>query len=183
LGSTGGFGLADGGFGIGAGGTEVEKRGKNVFFDGVEGRGGGGGTGGGNGNHFVAQFENHALSGLLADAGDAHELLDGTVAEGVDEIGSGEAGKNGDSQFGADAGNADELLEHHLFILREEAEESESILTDVGVNAEADLRADVRKASVGGDGDGEIVADASGFHNGLVGVLFEERSANVSNHQ
>jgi hypothetical protein len=184
LGSAGGFGFAHGGFGIGAGGTEVKQRGKDILLNGVEGgRGWGGAAGGGYGNHLVAQFEDHAFGGLLAHSRDAYKLFDGAVAKGVDKVGSGEAGENGDGQFGADAGYADELLEHSLFVLGEEAEEGEGVFADVGVDTEAHFGTYVGKAGVGGDGDREIVADASGFHNGLVGVLFEERSTNVSNHQ
>ncbi len=183
LGRAGGFGFADGGLGIGAGGAEIEERGQNVLLNSVEGGCGGGGASGGNGDHFVAEFENHAFGGFLSYTGDADELFDGAVAESVDEIWRGETGKDGNGEFGADSGDADELLEHGLFILGEEAEEGERVFAHVGVDAEANLCADVGQACVGGNGNGEVVTDAACLHNRLGRVFFEERATDESNHQ
>ncbi len=52
----------------------------------------------GGSDQLIFEFEHHALRGLLADAGDAHEALDFAVADGADQIRGGEAGKDGDGQ-------------------------------------------------------------------------------------
>ena len=63
---------------------------------------------------FVAQFQHHALRGLLADARDAHQLLHFAAADRADQVGRRHAGENLHRQRRPDAAHPDQLFEQRL---------------------------------------------------------------------
>ncbi len=63
-----------------------------------------------------------------------------------------------------------------------EAEEGDLVLADVGVDVEGGLGTVGWEGGEGGDADGDVVANASAFDDGLVGGLGEEASAEVGDH-
>ena len=79
--------------------------------------------------------------------------------------------KHRDGQLGADAAHRDQFLEQRLFLGAAEAEQRDGVLADVGVDAQPHLGARVRQRGIGGDGNGDVVADAAGFDDGLVGCF------------
>ena len=148
----GGLGvLLDGGFdgllGDGAGVAEVDQGGESI----VAGRAvmwasGGSGDCDGEVVELVLEFEDDALGGLLADAGDAGE--GGVVAgtDGGDEAVGADAAQDGDGELGADAADGEELFEEALLLGLGEAEEGELVFADVGVDVERGLGAFAREA-------------------------------------
>ena len=104
-------------------------------------------------------------------------------ADGGDEAGGVDAAEDRDGEFGADAGDGEELFEEALFGELGEAEEGELVFADVGVDVEAGLGALAGQGGVGGDGDGDVVADAGALDGDLVGGLCEEGAAEVGDHQ
>jgi hypothetical protein len=179
----GGF---EGALGDGAGVAEVDEGGEGVFADGAEARGvGRGGRGGGGGEvvELVLEFEDDALGGFFADAGDAGESGVVAGADGGDEAGGVDAGEDGDGELGADAGDGEELFEEAFFGELDEAEEGDLVFADVGVDVEAGFGAHGREGGVGGDGDDDVIADAGALDRDLVGGFGEDRSAEVGDHQ
>lgn len=162
--------------------AEVEKGGEDILIDAGERGGGLGGLFTGGRGEFIAEFEHHALGGFFADSGDADERGDFAFANGEDEIGGCNAGKNLDGEGGTDTGDSDELFEEGLFVSGEEAVEREGVFAHVSMDAEADFGAGIGEVGEGGDGDGDVVADAAGFDDGLVGVLFNQRAAEKGDH-
>ena len=78
---------------------------------------------------------------------------------------------------------ADQLFEQRLFVLRQEAVERQRILAHVGVDAQPHLRAGVGQVREGGNRNGDVVAHAARFHDGLVGMLLEQHAAQQSDHK
>src|SRR5216683_1839850 len=169
--------LGDGGFdgllGYGPGVAEVDEGGEGVVSGGAAvGASSGCGDGYGEVVQLVLEFEDYALGGLLAYAGDPGE--GGVVG--------GDATQDGDGQLGAYAGDGQELLEEALLLGLVEAEEGYLVFADVGVDVEGRFGAVGRKSGEGGDADGDVVAYAGALDDGLVGGFREEASAEVGNH-
>ncbi len=181
------MGFADGGFSGGAGGAEVDEGADEVEIEvrelgaGIEGDGGGGGADGD--VEFVAEFDDHAFGGFLADAGDAGELGEVAGADGLDEVDGGDAGKGGEGDFGADAGDGDEFFEEEFFFRGEEAVEEHGVFADMHMDAEFGFDAGVGEAGEGGDGDVDFIAHAGAFDDHEVRVFFEHAAAQMGNHR
>ncbi len=171
----------DGALGDGAGVAEVDEGGEGVVAGGAVVGGGCGGRGG-HVVELVFEFEDDALGGLFADAGDAGE--GGVVggADGGDEAVGVDAAEHGDGELGADAGDGEEFLEEALLLRLGEAEEGDLVLADVGVDVQAGLGAFGRERGEGGDADGGVVADAGALDDGLVGRFGEQAAAEESDH-
>jgi hypothetical protein len=140
------------------------------------------GWGGGEVVELVLEFEDDALGGFLADAGDLDEGGVVAGADGLYEAGGVDAGEDGDGEFGADAGDGEELLEEGFFLGLGEAVEGERVLGDAGVDVEPGFAAFGGQGGVGGDGDGDLVADAGTLEDGAVGGLGEDEAAEVGDH-
>jgi hypothetical protein len=179
--------FAKGLFGSGARAAEILESGEDVAFE--VGIGGSGFhdrdrfAGGVDRHELVFEFEDDALGGLFADAGDADETWEVTAADGGDEFGSGEAGEDRDGEFRADAADGDEAFEDGFFFRRGEAEEQECVFANVGVDAKGGGGALVWEGGEGGDGDLDVVADAGSFEDDLVRMLFEDGAAEVGDHK
>ena len=63
---------------------------------------------------FVAEFEDHALGSLFADAGNASQAGDVVVADGSDHFVGGHAAEDGDGELGTDAAHRDQLFEEQF---------------------------------------------------------------------
>ena len=168
--------LGDGGFDCflsdGAGVAEVDQGGESVVACGaVVWASGGGGDRGGKVVEFVFQFEDYALGGFFADAGDAGKggVISGT--DGSDEAAGVDAAEDGDGQLGANAGDGEELFEESLLLSFGESEERDLVLADVGVDVKRGLSALVGQRGEGGYADSDVVAYASALEDGLVGRL------------
>ena len=85
---------------------------------------------------LVLEFEDDALGGLLADAGDAGE--GGVVAgtNGSDETVGTDAAQDCDGELGADAADGEEFFEEAFLLSLGEAEERDLVFADVGVNVQ-----------------------------------------------
>jgi hypothetical protein len=103
-------------------------------------------------------------------------------AEGGDEAIGRKAALDGDGEFGADAADGDEALEDALVVAIEEAVEGEDVFADLGVDVECNFGAFGGERGVGADADGDVVADAGGLHDDLLGLLGEEASTEVRDH-
>jgi hypothetical protein len=185
LGGVGVFG--DGGFysllGYGAGVAEVDEGGESVVAGGtVVGASGGGGDGDGQIVEFVFEFEDYALGGFFADAGDAGKGGVVTGADGGDEAVGGDAAEDRDGELGADAADGEKLFEEAFFLGFGEAEEGDLVFADVGVDVQDGFGAFGGECGEGGDADGDVVADTGTFEDGLIGGLREEASAEVGDH-
>jgi hypothetical protein len=158
-----------GGEGVVAGGTVVEAS-------------GGGGDGYGEVVELVFEFEDDALGGFFADSGDASEGGMVAGADGGDESVARDAAEDRDGELGADAADGEELFEEALFLGLGEAEESDLVFANVGVDVQDGFGAFGGEGGEGGDADGDVVADAGAFEDGLIGGLREEASAEVGDH-
>ncbi len=78
--------------------------------------------------------------------------------------------------------HGDEALEEPLFFAIEKSEESDLVVRDLGVNVQRGLGAQRGQCRERGDGDGDVVADARGFDDGLAGLFEDELAAQVSDH-
>jgi hypothetical protein len=179
-----GFVFGDSGFdGFLRGGTlvaEVDEGGEDVFCRGASG--GYGGRGGGEVFELVFELDDEALGKFFADAGNAGERGVVLRAEGGDEAVGGKAALDGDGELGADARDGDKAFKDALVVAVEEAVEGEGVFADLGVDVERDFGAFDGERGVGGDADRDIVADASGFDDGLLRLLGEETSTEVRDH-
>ena len=133
--------LLDGGFdgllGYGTRVAKVDERRKSVVSGGtVVWTSGGGGDGWGEIVEFVLEFEDDALGGLLADAGDACEGGVIAGADGGDETAGVDATEDGDAELGADAADGEEFFEEAFLLGFGEAEEGDLIFADVSVDVE-----------------------------------------------
>ena len=123
------------------------------------------------GREFVAEFEDHALGGLFADAGNASDAGDVVVADGSDHFVGGHAAEDGDGELWTDAAYCDQLFEELFFGGTEESVERDLIFADVSVDVQGDLAAEAGQVRECWNGDGDVVAYAGGFDYGLVGML------------
>ena len=87
------------------------------------------------------------------------------------------------AERGTDSTDADQFFKQRLFILRQEAVERERIFTHVSVNAEPHFGARIGQVREGGDRNGDVIADTSGFHDGLVRMFLKQNPAQLCNHQ
>ena len=175
-----GYGLLDGFFGGGALVAEVGEGGEDVVYGCALDSGLDGGYG--EVVELVFEFDDEALGELFANAGDADELGVVLAANGLDGALGGEAAEYLDGQLGAYAADSDESLEEAFFLAIEEAEEGDLVFADLGVDVEGGFRTDAGEGGEGGDGDDHVIADASGFDDGLAGFLEDELAAEVSDH-
>ena len=93
-----------------------------------------------------------------------------------------DAAEDGDGELGADAADGEELFEEAFLLGFGEAEEGDLVFADVGVDVQGGFGAFVGKRGEGGDADGDVVAHASAFYDGLVRGFGEEASAEVGDH-
>jgi hypothetical protein len=135
------------------------------------------------GFEFVAEFEDHALGGFAADAGDFREAREISGPDGGDKLLHIHTGENLEGERGTDSGSAEEELEEVLFARGKKAVESESVFADMGVNQQSDLRMQIGKSGKGGEGDGDKIADTADVEDYLVGTFIEEAAAEESNHR
>jgi hypothetical protein len=104
------------------------------------------------------------------------------AADGSDEALGGDAAEDRDGELGADAGDGEEFFEEAFFLSFGEAEESELIFTDMGVDVKGDFSAFDRESREGGNADGDVVANAGAFDDGLVRGFGKKASAEMSDH-
>ena len=70
-----------------------------------------------------------------------------------------------------------------FLVLRQEAVERQRIFAHVGMDAQAHLGAGLGQVREGGNRDGDVVAHAARFDDGLVGMLLQQHAAQQSNHE
>jgi len=179
---SGGGVFDDGGFdgllGDGARVAEVDESGEGVVAGGAVVRATcGGGNGYGEVVEFVFEFEDDALSGLFADAGDASGGGVVAGADGGDESAGVDAAEDRDGELRADAGDGEELFEETFFLGLGEAEEGDLVFADVGVDVERGFGVFAGECGEGSDADGDVIADAGALDDGLVRGFGEETSA------
>lgn len=92
-------------------------------------------------------------------------------ADGGDETTGVDAAEDRDGQFGADAGDGEELFKEALLLSFGEAEEGNLVFADVGVDMERGFGAFAGQSGEGGYADGDVVAYARAFEDGLIGRL------------
>ena len=176
----------DGFLGDGTGIAEVDEGGEGVVASltgcSVLRASRGRGNGYGEIVEFVFQLEDNAFCGLLADAGDAGEGGMVAGADGGDKTAGIDTAENRDGKFWADAGDGEEFFEEAFFLSLREAEESELIFTDMSVDVKGDFSAFDRKSREGGNADGDVVANAGAFDDGLVRGFGKKASAEMSDH-
>lgn len=181
------MGLANGGFGGGALGAEVDEGADEIEIEvgedagGVEGDGRGGACDGD--VELIAQFDDHALGGLFADARDAGELDEIAGADGLDEVGRGDAGEGGEGDFGTDAADGDQFFEEQFFFRRVETVEQHGVFAHMHMDAELRFRAHVGEAGERGYRDVNFVAHAARFHDDQVRVFLQHGAAQMGNHR
>ena len=165
-------GVADGFVGVGGLEPEGDEGGGGVGGEGGLGgvrrgrRGGGGGMGAGRGE-FVAELDDEALGGFLADAGAVGEEFHVAACDGVLEGGEAEAAEDVEGGFGADAADFfDEEAEEVAFLCGGESVEGVFVFADDLEGVEAERAAGRGEFFGGGDGDVDFVADAGGFDDG-----------------
>jgi hypothetical protein len=105
------------------------------------------------------------------------------AADGADEAVGGDAAEDGDGELGADAGDGEELFEEALLGGLGEPEEEEGVFANVGVDVEAGFGAEVAELGIGGDGDGELVANAVAVEDNGVGCLAQDLSTKIRDHR
>jgi hypothetical protein len=164
--------------------AEVDEGGEGVVAGGavVGSGGGGGGDGYGEVVELVFEFEDDALGGLLADAGDAGEGGVIAGADGGDEAAGVDAAENGDGELGADAGDGEEFFEEAFLLGLGESEEGDLVFADVGVDVQCCFDAFAWECGEGGYADGDVVAYAGALDDGLIRSFGEETSAEMSDH-
>ncbi len=131
---------------------------------------------------LVFEFDDEALGQFFAYAGNARELRVILRADGLHGAIAGEAAEHFDGELGSDAADGDQPLEEALLFALEKTEEGDLIFADLGVDVQRGFRADRRQRRKGGHGDGDVVADASGFNDGLAGLFVDQLAAQVSDH-
>src|SRR5277367_3431773 len=94
-----------------------------------------------------------------------------------------ESAEDGHGELGADSGDGDEALEEALLVAVDEAVEGEEVFAHLGVDVEGNFGPFGGKRGEGGDADDDVVANASGFDDGLAGLFREEASAKVGDHR
>ncbi len=174
----------DGFLGDGARVAEVDESGECVVGDGAEvrARGRGGGGEALQVLELVFEFEDDAFGGFLADAGNLYQRGMVATADGGDEALRGDAAEDGDGELGTDTGDGNQALEETLFIELGEAEECKLVFGDLGEDVQAGFVAFAREGGEGGDGDGDVVANAGALDDGLVRRLGDEDAAEGSDH-
>src|SRR5450755_2344009 len=65
----------------------------------------------------------------------------------------------------------------------QESVEAERVLANMGVNVERDFRAGRGHFGKGRHADGNVIADAVGFDDGLVRMFRQQRSSKMRNHR
>ena len=173
-------------FGRGTGAAQVLESGENVAVERVIGWADFGRgdrfASGVDGRQLIFQFEDDALGRFLTYAWDADQGGDIGRANGRYESEGGQAGENGDGEFGADAADRDEAFEEGFLFSGGKAEEDDGVLAYMRVDAETGDGPGIGKCSESGDGDLNFVADAGGFENEEVGMLLEYGAFQVTDH-
>ena len=112
----------------------------------------------------------------------ADQLIDRAIAYCADEVRRSQAGQNRDRQLGTDTAYRNQSFENRFLFAGQEAEESQRVLANMGVDAKFNFGAGFGERGKCGDGNQDVVADTGGFHNHLVGVLFENLAAEEGYH-
>ncbi len=99
------------------------------------------------------------------------------AADGGDQVGRRQTGEDLHRQRRADAAHRDQLLEQRLLVLRQEAVQRQRVFADVRMDPQAHFGARVGQLGERGDGDGHVVPDPAGLHDGLVGMLLDQHAA------
>ena len=113
------------------------------------------------GGQFVAQFQDQALGGLEAEAGDADQGLGVLGGDGAGERVGVHRREDGQGDLGADPRHAEEQFKDLLVAGAGEAEQGDLLGADVGVDVQKRRLALRRQGVERGDGDGDLVADAA----------------------
>lgn len=132
---------------------------------------------------LVAQFDDDALGGFLADPGNRGDALDIAVDERGLEFAHGQAAERADGQLGPDAANGEQADEHVPLFFDEESEQFLVGLGDVVVGQDAAGFALRREAVVAAQRDEHLVADAPDVHDDACGLLLVELAFEKSNHR
>src|SRR5512147_2144124 len=64
----------------------------------------------------------------------------------------------------------------------EKSEQRDGIFANMRVNVHRDITAGTAEFGKSRDGNGDVVTDAGGFHDGLVRMFGDETAAKMSNH-
>ena len=120
---------------------------------------------------------------FLPTPGNAHQPIHLAAPDGANQIRRRQAGEHLHRQLGPDAAHPDQLFEQRLFVRREKAVERQRVFANVRVDAQPHLRAGIGQMSERRDRDDDVIADAAGFDDRLVGMLLDQNAAQQSNHE
>jgi hypothetical protein len=182
-GSDAAAGFGDGGFRGAFVIAEIDEGGLDVGFD-ARGRSRGRPFSfGGDGFELVLELHDHAFGGFATDTGNFRETCEIAATNGGHEFLDVHARENFEGEGGANTGSAEEQFEEMLFAGGEKAIEGEGILANVGVDEQRDFGVEFTESGEGGKGHGDEIADAADIQDDLIGPLFQEATAQESNHR
>ena len=104
-------------------------------------------------------------------------------AYGVDHLLGRHPTQNGDGKLGPDAAYRDQLFKQCLLGGTQKSVERECVLPHVSVDVQRDLAADCGQFGKCRNADDQVISDAASFDDGLVGMLGQQLSAQMSNHR
>ncbi len=167
--------------------AQIQQRRQHILFDSAEGGLGPYGNAGrrraaSQALQLVFQLQHHSFRGLLADAGNAHQLLHVSAANRVDDSGRRKAGQHLDGQRGPDAAHRDQFFEQRLLFRGEKAEQRERVFANVRVNAQRHLGARVGKRGKSRNRNHNVVADAGRIDDYLIRMFLKQLAAQEGDH-
>src|SRR5450631_279532 len=131
---------------------------------------------------LVAQLEHHAFGSFLADSRNSGEPRNIITANGVDHFIGGHAAQNGDGEFRPDSAHGNQLFKQCFLGRAQKSVERNHVFPHMSVNVQGDLAANTWQLGKCRHADGDVVSDAAGLNNGLVGMLGQQLAAKMSNH-
>src|SRR4029077_20181550 len=90
--------------------------------------------------------------------------------------------EHGHGEFGPNSAHTDEALEQLLLFATQKSVQRERVLAYMCMDVEGNLRPFGRQSGKTWDTDCDFVADSSGFKNHMRRMLFEDTSAEMSDH-
>jgi hypothetical protein len=133
--------------------------------------------------YLLAELQDDEVRLLLADAGHGDEPARVAVGDRVLQVLGVHAGEHPDRDLRPDRRDLEQEEEERTLGRLEETIELERVLAHVRVHVEVDLHAGIGQAVEGVERGEELVADAPGVDDDLLGRLFEEPAAKTRDHR
>lgn len=132
--------------------------------------------GGGARRQFVAQFQQQALRGFLADAWNARQQGGILRRHGMRQIVHRQSGKDAERRFGTDAADLDQLTEGLALALAEKAVQQLRVLAHHELGQQGHLGPGLGQVVEGAHRHLDFVADPVDVHQQLRRIFFQQDS-------